>query len=202
MSRYEEPALDVRPFVLALDAMAAEVARRVEARGGLDGRAAILGEYLGGELGFAGDESDYHHPDNVYLHRALVRRRGLPLTLTALYVLVARRARVRVAPVALPGHVVLRVYDDDERAVLVDPFRRGERVSERECLQYLADHGLPFAPRWFDDTDDLTLWTRQVHNLRTGYERRGLELQARRLGVLADYLKLRLGAPQAAQAKP
>ncbi len=201
MSRFEEPSLDLRPYQLALDAMAAEVAKRVEARKGLDGRAKILADYLGGELGFAGDERDYHHPDNVYVHRAILRKRGLPLTLTALYVLVARRARVRVAPIALPGHVVLRVYDRDERSVLIDPFRKGALLTERECLSYLADHGLPFHPRWFDDTDDLTLWTRHVHNLSTSYESRALHGEVRQLRGLISVLEQRMSTPRAASAR-
>jgi len=178
LSRFEEPGLDLRPYLLAIDAMAAEVLRRVETRRDLDGRAKVLTDYLGRELGYRGDESDYHHPDNVYLHRAILRKRGLPLTLTALYLLVARRAGIRAGAVALPGHVVLRIYAQDERSLLVDPFRGGAVLTERECLAYLAQHGLPFQPRWFDDAAGLPLWRRQVHNLREAYRQRGLESES------------------------
>jgi len=189
ISRFEEPRLDLRPYLLAIDAMAAEVLKRVEARRGLDGRAQVLSDYLGRELGYRGDSDDYHHPDNVYLPRAIVRKRGLPLTLTALYLLVARRARIRAAAIALPGHVLLRVYDSDERSAILDPFAGGTRLSERECLGYLAEYGLPFQPRWFDDADAGALWVRQIHNLHKSFGRRALDSQARALepllGVLA-----------------
>ncbi|MCC7013254.1 MAG: transglutaminase family protein [Planctomycetes bacterium] len=194
MSRFEEPGLDLRPYVLAIDAMAAEVLRRVDARRGLDGRAKVLTEYLGRELGYRGDSDDYHHPDNVYLHRAIVRKRGLPLTLTAIYLLVARRAKIRASAVALPGHVVLRVYEEDGRSTIIDPFDAGSVLSERDCLEYLAQHGLPFQPRWFDDTAEVPLWTRHVHNLRKSYRRRGLEREVRWLDLLIVALERRTSA--------
>ena len=181
LSRFEEPGLDLRPYVLALDAMAAEVLKRLEARPGLPSRAALLADYLGRELGYRGQPEDYHHPDNVYLHRAIVRKRGLPLTLTALYLFVARRAGIRAAPVALPGHVILRIYEADGRAVLCDPFHGGAPLSDRDCLQYLAQHGLPFEPRWFDDASDLAIFGRHVGNLRQSYSQRGLEREVRLL---------------------
>lgn len=192
LCRFEEPQLDLRPYVLAIDAMAAEVLKRSEARRGLDGRAKILADYLGRELGYRGDADDYHHPDNVYLHRMIVRKRGLPLTLTALYLFVARRARIRAAPVALPGHVVLRVYESDERSVLLDPFHGGATLSERDCLEYLAQHGLHFEPRWFDDAQDLAIWARHLHNLSNSYQRRGLENEVRLLQQVARVLTRRL----------
>jgi len=185
LSRFEEPGLDVRPYVLAMDAMAAEVLKRLEARPGLPSRATLLADYLGRELGYRGDAEDYHHPDNVYLHRSIVRKRGLPLTLSALYLFVARRAGLRAAPVALPGHVILRVYEADGRGALLDPFHAGAALSDRDCLQYLARHGLPFEPRWFEDAADLAILGRHVGNLHQSYRQRGLEREVRLLASVA-----------------
>lgn len=185
LSRFEEPELDVRPYVLAMDAMAAEVLKRLEALPGLPSRAALLGSYLGRELGYRGDAQDYHHPDNVYLHRAIVRKRGLPLTLSALYLFVARRAGLRAAPVALPGHVILRIYEADGRATLLDPFHAGAALSDRDCLQYLAVHKLPFEPRWFVDATDRALLERHIGNLHHSYRGRGLEREVRLLECVA-----------------
>lgn len=192
LSRFEEPGLDLRPYVLAIDAMAAEVLKRLDARPGLASRSKLLADYLGRELGYRGDAEDYHHPDNVYLHRAIVKKRGLPLTLCALYLFVARRASIRAAPVALPGHVVLRVYESDGKSTLLDPFHGGSPLSDRDCLGYLAQHGLPFEPRWFDDASDLAIWARHVQNLRNSYRQRGLEREVRLLGLVSRALALRL----------
>ena len=137
----------------------------------------MLCEYLGGELGYGGAEDDYHHPDNVHLQHVIRRKRGIPLTLTAIYLLVARRAGLRAAAVALPGHVVLRLRGPG-KSLLVDPFDGGSVLSERDCLRYLAESRLTFDPRWLDDASDAKLFERQLRNLCVGYRRlgRGREL--------------------------
>lgn len=185
LARFEDPAFDARPTLTALDALGAELARRLETRRpGLD-RSLELARYLGGELGYDGDRDDYHHPDNIYLHRVLVRRSGLPLSLTALYLFVARRTGIDAAPVALPGHVVLRLRGH-QRHALVDPFHAGRRISERDCLGYLARNGLPFRPEWFADASDAELFERQVRNLRASYVERGLGREVAQLELVLE----------------
>ncbi|HVS20000.1 MAG TPA: transglutaminase-like domain-containing protein [Planctomycetota bacterium] len=185
LSRFEDPEFDARATLAALDALAAELSQRLETRRpGLD-RSLELARYLGAELGYDGDREDYHHPDNIYLHRVLVRRRGLPLSLTALYLCVARRTRIEAAPVALPGHVVLRLRGH-QRHALLDPFHAGRRISERDCLGYLARNGLPFRPEWFADASDAELFERQVRNLCASYTERGLAREVELLELVLE----------------
>ncbi len=192
LARFEEPELDIRPYVLALDAMAAEVLRRVDQKPATHERAIVLSQYLGRELGYKGDERDYHDPDNVYLHRAIVRKRGLPLTLSAIYLLVARRAGIHAAIVPLPGHVMLRLYGGDKN-VIVDPFHQGAVRNERDLLKFLAEHGLAFQSSWFADADDRTLFRRQTQNLKVSLTRRGMPREARMLDLVIEALDR--GAP-------
>ena len=173
LSRFAHPQLDARPYLAALDAMGAELLRRTDHMPPTLERALCLAQYLGDELGYAGEEGDYHHPDNVYVHRAIERKRGLPLTLAAIYQSVARRAGIEAHLVGLPGHVVLRLVGKDQRA-LIDPFRGGTELSERDCLAYLAERGLAFQARWFQDASDLDMLERQIRNLGISYRRRGL----------------------------
>lgn len=195
LSRLEEPGLDVRPYLLALDAMAAEVTRRIETRPPNLERALVLAQYLGAELGFRGDQADYHHPDNIYLHRAIERRQGMPLTLAAIYLCIARRAKIDAALVPLPGHVMLRLRAAGKSA-LVDVFRGGEQKTERDVLQYLAEHNLPFNPSWLRDADDAAMFQRQINNLRASYQRRGLWREVNGLEqVLAALQRRPLDAP-------
>lgn len=108
-----------------LAALAGEVAAELAAVG--DGPAA-LAEVLGRRHGFAGQTREYDHPDNSMLPLVLERRRGLPITLSVLYVAVARRAGVRLEGVGLPGHYVTGVFGPGAPPVLLDPFHGGVRI--------------------------------------------------------------------------
>ena len=192
LSRLENPRLDARPYVRALDGFARQLSPRWVACADPVERVHTLAAYLGREIGFTGSTSDYHHPDNVYLHRAIERRQGMPLTLCAIYLFVARRLDVPAAIVPLPGHVMLRVYSG-ESATLLDPFHRGEVRSERECLEYLTQHGLAPQPSWFRDSDDSAMLLRHALNLRGSYLRRRRSREARRLDLLIQALRRRPG---------
>jgi transglutaminase superfamily protein len=182
LSRLERAGFDRRPYVKALDAMGAAVRARMAAAADSPAAPLALAQYLGDELGFVGCETDFNHPDNIYLHRAIEKKRGMPLTLVAIYLLVARRAGLKAAPIALPGRVLLRLYAGP-RSLIIDPFLGGKARTRQDCVNYLAKHGLVPRPQWFADAGDTALFHRHVLNLMgshqaRGHAREGAELQA------------------------
>ncbi|MCB9915217.1 MAG: hypothetical protein H6828_08720 [Planctomycetes bacterium] len=193
LAALEHPAFDARPYRRALDAMAREVQNRAAIYSDPLDRARVLVDYLGRELGYTGDIESYTSPDNVFLHRTIERKRGLPLTLCALYAAVARRAGLRTGLLPLPGHVMLRLYGR-ERNLIVDPFHGGEARTQEALREYLAEHGLQFRPVWFQRAPDDVLLRRQVANLRNSLVGIGRVDRARRLSAV-----LALFAPRAGE---
>ncbi len=183
LSRLERPDLDARPYKKALDAFAKQVRERAAGEPP-DRRPDVLVQYLAQEIGFEGGERNYHHPDHIYLHRVIETRRGIPLTLAAIYVLVARRIGMRAGILPLPGHVLLRLYGDDGTRI-VDPFHGGELRTRQECIDYLSRHGLQVRESWFRDASDRKLIQRQVMNLMHSSRLRGLTRDAQELYKLA-----------------
>jgi regulator of sirC expression with transglutaminase-like and TPR domain len=98
-----------------------------------------MNEYLFGELRFAGNGENYYDPENSYLNRVIDRRTGNPINLCIVYLLVARRLRLPVAGIGLPGHFICR-YQSTSAELYVDPFNRGRFLSKADCVQYLT-HG-------------------------------------------------------------
>ncbi len=177
------PGSDPAPTVRTLDAHGDAVVERMRGQApGLE-RAQKLVEYLAEERGISGAPEDYHHPDNIFLGQALVRRRGMPLTLCALYALVARRAGLSAGLLPFPGHVLLRLSDGGER-VIVDPFAGGRVLNEIHCLSYLADHGFPYRSEWFQPATDTAMLRRHVLNLINSLRSRRRFADARALEVV------------------
>ena len=67
-----------------------------------------LNQYLFDELGFEGNRRRYEDPRNSCLNEVLERRTGIPITLSVVYMEVARRAGLRVDGVNFPGHFLVR----------------------------------------------------------------------------------------------
>ncbi|MFG0330059.1 MAG: transglutaminase family protein [Phycisphaerales bacterium] len=123
---------DVEPddILEVIDHYATRVRRK--ARGGsLRGRLAHLHAALFDELGFTGNDVDYYNPINSYLPAVIATRRGIPVTLSLLYVAVARRLELDAFGVNAPGHFFAGV-ELDGSVMIVDPFNGGRLVNDEE----------------------------------------------------------------------
>jgi regulator of sirC expression with transglutaminase-like and TPR domain len=132
----EYPDLDVAQYLSHLEILGGELSARVS---GTSDRAAIvaaLNAILFEEQGFTGNTRDYYDPRNSFLNDVLDRKTGIPITLSMVYIEVARRAGVAVDGVGLPGHFIVKLAGP-ESDVLVDPFHGGALLSVEDCQQRL-----------------------------------------------------------------
>jgi regulator of sirC expression with transglutaminase-like and TPR domain len=107
-----------------------------------------INQYLFDELGFRGNEENYYDPDNCYLNRVLDRRLGIPISLSAVYLLLARRLRIPVVGIGMPGHFLLQ-YND---SLFIDPFHGGQLLTRGDCVQFLMNNGFGFHPAYLSPT--------------------------------------------------
>lgn len=96
---------------------------------------AALNTYLFENLGFCGNSWSYGEPANSFLDHAIETRNGLPITLSILYVEIARRLGLPVVGVALPGHFIVRYHRPEAPGedIFIDPFHGGRIWSYAEC---------------------------------------------------------------------
>ncbi|MFA9429773.1 tetratricopeptide repeat protein [Egicoccus sp. AB-alg2] len=128
-----DPHLDVDRGLLRLDALADGLRSQGFAAGTPEADARALAAYLAQEQGFGA--ADERAPETVLLPEVLDGKRGVPVTLTMLYVSIARRLRVQAYPIALPGLVVVGIAAG-ERPLVLDPSRGGARLEH----EHLAEH--------------------------------------------------------------
>jgi regulator of sirC expression with transglutaminase-like and TPR domain len=193
IAREEYPDLDVARYVKRLDSLAGELAGRV-ARSGLQQVAAGLAQFLATEHGFRGNTSDYYDPRNSFLNEVLDRRTGIPISLSAVYIEVARRAGLRAGGVGLPGHFLVRLADA-EASLLVDPFHGGSIVSPGDCqerLDRIYEGRVKLEPGMLEPLGRRAMLERMLRNLKAIYVKK--EEHERALGIVELVL---LADPQA-----
>jgi regulator of sirC expression with transglutaminase-like and TPR domain len=98
-------------------------------------RLAALNKYLFEEQGFHGSRSDYYNRSNSYLNEVLDDREGLPITLSVLYMELARRLGVNVVGINLPGHFVVKHLPAKGEGQLVDVFDNGRVLPLAEARE-------------------------------------------------------------------
>lgn len=98
-------------------------------------RCVVINRVLFHELGFRGNSEDYSDPENSFLNRVLETKKGLPITLSILYILIGQRIGADLDPVAYPGHFIVGSFED-ELPFYIDPFRRGKFSTPGQLLDY------------------------------------------------------------------
>jgi regulator of sirC expression with transglutaminase-like and TPR domain len=116
----EEPALDVEQVLDDVD----RLLRRVRSRLSQDAddltRLAVLTQVFYKDLGFGLNANDYYAPENSYLHEVLRTRRGIPISLSVIWLELAQGLGLNAQGIAFPGHFLVKVALD-AGLVVIDP---------------------------------------------------------------------------------
>jgi len=216
VARDARPGLDRVMIEQQIDELAEPLTRRQLAGLPAAAQARALADQLFVRAGFRGNTADYYDPRNSFLDEVLARRTGIPISLSVLYVEVARRAGVRASPVGFPGHFLASIDDGDGSRLVIDPFNGGGVRSEEALGELLRRSGstLEYSEELLAPTPVRQVVSRMLMNLRGVYTMRGeyarllvvfdrlLELWPDSIDELRDrgFLFARLGAPDAALA--
>ncbi len=128
---------------------------------------------LTSEFGFSGDRIDYHDPRNSYLPDVLQRRCGIPIVLTAMWMLICRRIDINANAIAVPGHVY-GSYND----LYIDLYDGARLISENELHLHFQGYPEEAIIEFLLPATDRILLQRMARNLVNSYHQRGDSLRA------------------------
>ncbi len=133
----------------------AEAARDYAGEGATEDQLAQAIDYqLFTVAGFHGNALDYGNPENSFMDAVVVRRTGLPITLSLVYMEVAERVGLRCDGIGYPGHFIVRTGNPDNPnnpdgdgpgagySAYIDPFYQGARLDREELLAGLRGRDL------------------------------------------------------------
>lgn len=162
---------DPGPTRRLLDAWAWVLAGRMPLPWNLHEALDAMNAFLFQEIGLHGDRDTYDDPVNAVLPSVIVRKKGLPVTLSILWIALARRLGFDAVGVALPGHFVVGLRT---RVGLLhfDPFTEGRPLGvERAARMVHAFTGgrLNFEATMLDPVSDTVVLSRLVRVLHARF---------------------------------
>ena len=146
----------------------------------LQEQTAFISKVFSVDLGFQGDSTNYYNVKNSFLSDVLVRRKGIPLTLSLVYMSLARAAGLNAVGIAFPGHFLVRPLSEKRRPAqdhwqkqwFVDPFEQGKIITVEDCrerLQTWTRNVIPFGPEALRVAHPTDIISRMLRNLRAIY---------------------------------
>jgi regulator of sirC expression with transglutaminase-like and TPR domain len=170
----EYPGLDPADTEARLDFLGARV-RALDPRPSTpDQQVRALRKVLIDEEGFRGNSSKYSDPENSFLNVVLIRKLGIPISLSVVWLEVARRSSIPLYGVAFPGHFLVALDAAGGRLV-VDPFQAGRSLTLSDCTELLKRHApnSTLSEEQFEPVAIRTIVWRMLLNLKHVYFQRG-----------------------------
>jgi regulator of sirC expression with transglutaminase-like and TPR domain len=134
IARFDNEELDVDYYRQEIDRLARQVSTKMPKNAAPQATMEALNKFLFKERGFHGSHTEYYARSNSYLNEVMDDREGLPITLSVLYIEIARRLKLSVVGVPLPGHFVVRHESAGAKPQYIDVFD-GKLMTREEAEQ-------------------------------------------------------------------
>jgi regulator of sirC expression with transglutaminase-like and TPR domain len=138
IARDANPSLPFEETLNWISARAAELSGRAAAAWSEADSLRALTTLLADTYGLMGDEEAYRLPESSFLPEVIARKRGIPISLSILYMAVAKEIGIDLQGVAAPQHFLVR-FDGIEGTFYLDPFGGGRMMDREEVLRFLHE---------------------------------------------------------------
>jgi regulator of sirC expression with transglutaminase-like and TPR domain len=180
IAQEEEPDLDPNEYLNILDRIAIEVQNRLPTQLYPLRIIQTINNYLYHDLEFSGNTADYYDPRNSFINHVIDRRTGIPITLSLVYLEIAKRINFPMIGIGMPGHFLIRP-DFEDAGIYVDAFNQGEILFPEDCQNLLLQiYGQPveIEPTFLAPVSRRQFLGRMLSNLKAIYLNQGDRIRA------------------------
>ncbi len=172
ISTYQYPDLDYQDLSQQLEQLYIETWR--ELKDGLSpfDQVKIINSVLFDRFKFRANTKNFHSPANSMINSVLESKRGNPISLSAIYLLIGQKLRLPIYGVNLPNLFIL-TYKSDQLQFYINTFNRGLIFSRDDIVNYIEHLQLPLKDAYFQPCSHLEIAVRFLRNLVVSFEKLG-----------------------------
>ena len=123
----------------------------------------LNGEFYG-SMNFGANTKSFHSASNSMINVVMENRKGNPITLCVIYMLIARKLKMPVYGINLPNLFVL-TYKQDKVQFYINVFNRGVIFSKTDIDHYIAQLNLEAKESFYQPCSNLEIIQRVLRNL-------------------------------------
>ncbi|GGH05021.1 hypothetical protein FAZ19_05195 [Sphingobacterium alkalisoli] len=136
----------------------------------------LLNNTIFREFGLSGNTTNYHDPQNSFIHKVLESKKGNPITLSCIYTIVAQKLDIPIYGINLPKHFVVAYIDNEAENIplfYINIFNKGQIMKQEDIFSFLRQLNLPPSDDYILPCPNLEIIKRVLRNLMTAYETQG-----------------------------
>lgn len=161
----------------------------------------ILNSALFDKAGFRPNVTNFQDVSNSIISDVLKTRKGNPISLCCVYLLIAQKLELPVFGVNLPQLFIL-TFKNENLHFYINAFNRGITFTKQDVVNFIREIKLPLQPSFFEPCSHLDIVCRFLRNMVLSYQKQTENADQRlqqvaqsRVQELTDILVL-LGEPQ------
>jgi regulator of sirC expression with transglutaminase-like and TPR domain len=171
----EYPALDIDRYLKRLDLMADTVKIKLPQEQYPLKIIKTINSYLFEDLGYRGNAENYYNPANSFLNDVIDSRKGIPISLSVVYLEIAKRIDFPMVGIGMPGHFLIRP-EFENAEIFIDTFEKGEILFKQDCeerlsniYQHVYQHPVELKPYFLEPVSNRQILARMLTNLKFIY---------------------------------
>lgn len=151
----------------------------------------LLNNILFREYGLSGNTTNYHDPQNSFIHKVLESKRGNPISLSCIYSIIAQQLDIPIYGVNLPKHFITAYVEDLSQPPLfyINPFNRGQIMHENDIYSFLKQLDLPLSEEYTMPCTNKAIIKRVLRNLIMAYDNMGNPQKKEEIDILLKIIE-------------
>ena len=145
----------------------------------------IINGVLFNQLRFSANTKNFHSPGNSMISNVIETKKGNPISLSSIYLLVGRKLGLPIYGVNLPNLFVL-TYKSNDVTFYINAFNKGLIFSRQDIVNYLEHLKIEPREEFFEPCSNVDIIARYLRNLTMSFEKLGELEKAKEVKALLD----------------
>ncbi|MEO9871153.1 transglutaminase-like domain-containing protein [Ekhidna sp.] len=172
VATYLYPDLEIADIKEEIEQFYHELWRHMEDEMTPNDRVKIFNEIFFNKFKFRANTKNFHSPANSMINSVLETKKGNPISLCAIYLLLAQKMELPIYGVNLPNLFIL-TYQIGEDSFYINVFNRGLIFTRDDIDNYLESLQLEKQDIFYDPCSNLDIILRALRNLIVSFEKLG-----------------------------
>jgi len=174
VSKIQFPDLEFEPYRKEISRLVNKAWLEMETGATAEEQVAVLNHLIFRLEGYGPNNARPQHAHNNYLNYLIEQQQGNVLSLSMLYLIVAKQLDLPVGGILLPGYFILS-FQDRKSPFFIDVFNGG-KIFDRERLEnYLEQVNVEAKSSYFRPTSNIYMVLSLLNHLTSDYSRMGRE---------------------------
>lgn len=194
LSRYQYPDLDLGAIALQIEQIAKEISMELNNNLTPLEKTHLINHIIFEVHGFKGNVRNFHAPQNSFISDVLSNKKGNPLSLSLLYLIIAQKCELPIKGVNLPKHFVIAythedLYGGNPVKFYINPFSKGTILSRQDLEQFVEKEKLKPKTQFFSPCGNRSIIKRLLTNLLHSYSFQGNKEKAEEIQEFLQLFK-------------